>query len=107
MAAVHHDALGMGEMPAAPIVSYLARTASLLYVIHGAVMIFVSFDIPRYRPLIVLIGFMNGLCGAAWVAIDLAAGVPAWWTVVEGPVILAVATVTVALAWRGGTAAAC
>src|SRR5579883_1063343 len=97
MAAVHRDVLGLGELPRAPIVGYLARTASVLYALHGAIMLFVSFDIPRYRPLIVMIGVLNGSFGAACVVIDAAAGMPVWWTVAEGPVILVVAVAIVAL----------
>lgn len=103
MAAIHRDLLGMGDLPAAPVVGYLARTASLLYAGHGAVMVFVSFDVPRYRPLIVLLGWLNGLFGAACLAVDLAAGMPGWWTAAEGPGIVAVAAATVGLARRGGT----
>lgn len=106
MAAVHRDALGMGELPDAPVVGYLARTASLLYAVHGAVMLFLSFDVPRYRPLIVLVGWLNGLFGAACLAVDVAAGMPGWWTALEGPTILTAAVLTVALARRGGAARA-
>lgn len=104
MAAIHHDILGMGDLPASAIVGYLARTASLLYAVHGAVMLFVSFDVPRYRPLIVWIGYLNGLFGAACLAVDKVVGMPMWWTLLEGPVIVIVAIVTVALAKRGGSA---
>lgn len=104
MAAVHSDALGMGTLPDIPIIGYLARTASLLYATHGAVMAFASLDVPRYRPLIVLLGALNGLFGAACFAVDVWAGMPVWWTALEGPVIVAAAVVTVTLARRGGSA---
>jgi hypothetical protein len=106
MAAIHRDLLGMGELPAAPVVGYLARTASLLYALHGVILIALSLDVSRYRPLIVLVGVLNGLIGAACVAVDLAVGMPLWWTVLEGPVVVLVAVLTVALARRGAAAPA-
>lgn len=60
MDAIHRDALQLGPLPDAVIVQYLSRTASLLYAMHGALMVYVSFDVPRYRPLIVVLGVLNG-----------------------------------------------
>jgi hypothetical protein len=101
MNAVHRDALGLGELPDAVIVQYLARTASLLYAVHGAVLVFASFDVPRYRPLIVFLGYSNGLFGGAACAVDLIFGMPLWWAAWEGPLIVAAAFLTVRLAKRG------
>jgi hypothetical protein len=101
MDAVHRHALDLGELPDAVIVHYLARTASLLYAVHGAVMVFVSFDVPRYRPLVVFLGWLNGLFGVCACAVDLAFGMPLWWTAWEGPLIVAAAILTVRLAKLG------
>jgi hypothetical protein len=77
-----------------------------LYALHGVMLVGLSLDVPRYRPLVVLAGVSNGLFGAACVAVDLAVGMPLWWVVLEGPVIVGVAVLTVVLARRGAAAAA-
>lgn len=104
MDAVHRGVLGLGELPDVPIVHYLARGASLLYAAHGAVMLFVSFDVPRYRPLIILLGCLNGAFGVTACGVDLACGMPGWWAAWEGPGIVLAAVATVWLARRGAGA---
>ena len=49
-----HNYVGIGEMPKAPIVNYLARSLSAFYAILGAFTLFISFDINRYRNLVTL-----------------------------------------------------
>jgi len=41
--AIMHRWLGLGEFPDAPITIYLARSTSLLYAMHGAVMFYVAW----------------------------------------------------------------
>lgn len=103
MDAIHRDALRLGSLPDAVIVQYLSRTASLLYAMHGAVLVHVSFDVPRYRPLIVVLGILNGLFGACACGVDLVFGMPLWWAAWEGPLIVAAAAITVWLAKRGSS----
>lgn len=105
MGRIHQDTLGMGTFPEAPIVGYLTRTASLLYAMHGAIMIYVSCNIPRYRPIIYLLAILNGIFGLSCIAVDLAVGMPNWWMWLEGPVISIVAILTIVLARRGRTCA--
>jgi hypothetical protein len=101
MAAVHAG-LGMGALPNAPIVDYLARSLSAFYAMFGAVFVFVSLDLDRYRPLIRLLAWL--LCGFSVVllGVDIAAGMPWWWTVSEGPPGVLVSLWMVRLA-RSGT----
>ena len=82
---VHDRALGLGQLPNAPIVEYMARSLSALYAVHGAVVFWVSFDVSRYRPLIVFLGCLHLTVGLVVLAIDLAAGLPMWWVAGEGP----------------------
>lgn len=103
MNAVHRDGLHLGPLPDVVIVHYLARTASILFAMHGAVMLFVSFDVPRYRPLIVLLGCLNGGYGLSAYAVDLTFGMPLWWAAWEGPAIVVAAVATVWLARRTPT----
>lgn len=93
-----HSALGMGALPNEPIVHYLTRSVSALYVLHGALLAFVAQDVRRYLPLVRFLGFMNLVLGAALLAIDLASGMPAFWTLVEGPLVAALGVLTLWLA---------
>jgi hypothetical protein len=43
--AATHAWLGMGDFPRAPLVDYLARSASLMYAQHGAVFLFLSVTV--------------------------------------------------------------
>ena len=85
MAEIHASLLGLGPMPQAPIVDYLTRSLSMLYAVHGAVVFRLSFDVVRFRPLVGFLGWLHAALGVAILAIDLAAGLPWWWVIGEGP----------------------
>jgi hypothetical protein len=68
--AAAHERLGLGELHPTPLLGYLARSASLLYAVHGAIIVFVSFDTVRYRPLIRFLAWTALLHGLALAAID-------------------------------------
>lgn len=97
MRAVHRDVLGLGPLPDGPIVEYLARHLSALYVVHGAMVLAVSTDLPRYRPLAGVLGWCHVGLGAALVGTDLSAGF-GWWAAVEGGVVVWCGGMVVALA---------
>lgn len=80
-----HAWLGMGDFPRAPVVDYLARSASLMYAQHGAVFLFLSGDVRRFRPLIRFMAYIAMGSGVIMLAIDLLARIPLFWTVIEGP----------------------
>ncbi len=40
-----HRSLGMGELSGGPLNGYLTRSLSMLYALHGAVMLFLSLDV--------------------------------------------------------------
>ena len=84
MASTHH-ALGMGDFPRAPVVDYLARSVAALYGFHGVLVLIVSGDPVRYRGIVSYLGIMNVLFGVTVFGIALHAGLPVWWTVLEGP----------------------
>jgi hypothetical protein len=69
MDTVHRDWLGQGPLPDAGITRYLTRSLSLVYAMHGAV----------------ILAWLHILLGCAIVAVDLDAGVPWWWVLGEGP----------------------
>lgn len=91
--AATHAWLGMGDFPRAAVVGYLARSASLMYAQHGAVFLFLSGDVRRYRPLIRLMAVIAIVSGGVMLGIDLLAGIPLFWALVEGPgyIVLAIA----------------
>lgn len=98
--AATHAWLGMGEFPRATVVEYLARSSSLMYAQHGAVFLFLSSDVRRYRPLIRLMAFIAILSGGIMLAIDLLTGMPSFWTIIEGPGYIVLASTVLALERR-------
>ena len=94
MAAVHREWLGLGEMPLAPVVVYLARTVSLFYAFLGAFSIYVSVDVRRFRPVVIFLGASMVVMGLILTAVIAQAGLPWWWAAGEG---LAAAGIGVAL----------
>ena len=80
-----HGALGLGEFPWQPIAIYLAKSTSLMYAVHGSVMLFVAVNFAAYRQLVPLLGIIHVALGGALLYIDLSAGMPWWWTAFEGP----------------------
>jgi len=102
MAAVHRR-IGMGELAYAPLLSYLTRSLSALYAIVGSILLCVSFDPDRYRPLIVLLGATAIAGGIGVTVLDAAVRLPWFWTAGEGPltVLLGVALLVLTLGATG------
>lgn len=96
IAEIHRD-LGLGELEVGPVVGYMARSLSMLYGFHGGLLLVVSFDVLRFAPVIRYLGWMNVVFGAALVAIDLHAGLPGWWTWLEGPPVVVAGALILAL----------
>ena len=95
-----HQKLDLGKLPQAPIVDYLARSASALYAVHGALLIFAASDVRRYLPLIRFLAWVAVVFGPIMICIDHAASLPVLWTVCEGPSILSIGVVFLWLAKR-------
>jgi hypothetical protein len=88
--AMIHGWLGLGQFPDAPITIYLARSTSLMYAIHGSLMLIVSFDLDRYWPLVPTFGWLHVVIGLTMFGIDLTTPMPWYWTAGEGiPVAIA------------------
>lgn len=79
-----HQTTGLGELPQEPVVGYLARTASLLYALHGAVILFVACDVRRYWPLVRFLAAAAVVHGGFLVYIDVLESLPGWWQFTEG-----------------------
>lgn len=95
-----HDHLGMGELPKAPIVGYLARSVSALYAMHGALVWFVSLDIRRYLPVIRFLAVLGIAFGAGMLVLDVMVGIPLPWTLCEGPFIAVLGAIMLWLSSR-------
>jgi len=83
-----HRWLGLGDLPQAPIVEYLARSVAAFYGFHGVLLFLLSTDVNRYAPIITYIAVMNVVLGLMLVAIDVQAGLPVWWIASEGPPVV-------------------
>ncbi len=86
---VGHKFVGLGPLPHEPIVGYLARSASALYALHGAMALFISFDVARYERLIRFLGIAALVHGAVILGIDLQEPLPPLWRYGEGPAFAA------------------
>ena len=83
--AFSHQLLGMGEFPLEPIAGYLARSTSIWYASYGLLLWFVSYDLNHYSRLITCLAWMMMVQGVIVTGVDLAEGMPMWWTGLEGP----------------------
>lgn len=97
-----HDGLGMGQLPDAPVVGYLARSASAFYAILGGLLWVLSFDLRRHRLVLVYLGAAILLFGLVIFAVDFLEGMPRWWNLWEGSVNTLFGIVILVLSCRLG-----
>ena len=95
-----HEWLGLGEFPASPLVDYLTRSASLLYAWHGGLLLVLSSDIRRYRPILIYLGIATAIGGLILLGIDIHAAMPAYWILWEGPPVTVIGFLIIWLAQR-------
>ena len=93
-----HGWLGLGELPDIAITGYLARSLSALLALDGVLMLYISFDVRRYMPLIRVTAMLTIVLGVGIVLVDCCVGMPWLWTVVEGALIIAVSAWVLQLA---------
>ena len=82
-----HAELGLGTLPDAPIVGYLARSTSAFYAVEGGLFWVISFDVVRHRPVLRYLGAATALFGLVLLAVDGLEGLPLSWTLWEGPFV--------------------
>jgi len=92
-----HAWLGLGTFPDVPITFYLARSISAIYALHGLTFLLISFDLPRYHPLLRLLLIANAIFAVVILGIDCATRMPWWWTAAEGPPIFVYACTSLLL----------
>ena len=96
MAATHRW-IGLGDFPRSPVVEYLTRSISALYVFHGGILLLAASDVVRFAPLVRYLGYATLLVGAALLVIDLYAGLPTAWIVIEGPSVMLIGVAIIRL----------
>src|SRR5205823_10083767 len=92
-------------MPREPIVGYLVRSTSALYALHGAMIVFISFDVARYERLIRFLALAVLVHGAVILGIDVAEGMPPLWRFGEGPAFAATGAIVLWLQFQRGARA--
>ncbi len=95
-----NDALGLGPLDDTPLTQYLTRSLSAVYALLGVLVIYLARDVRRYRQLLIFVGWLTALLGAALTVIDFAIGMPASWSWGEGPPTVVCGLVIVWLARR-------
>ena len=95
-----HQQLQLGTLPDEPIVGYLARSLSAFYALVGALFWKISFDLPRYRSLLIFLCSALMLLGGALCFIDWWEELPTMWRLWEGPFIIIAAAAMFSLSLR-------
>tara|TARA_B100001123_G_scaffold152445_1_gene176328 strand:- start:12089 stop:12508 length:420 start_codon:yes stop_codon:yes gene_type:complete len=83
-----HVWLGLGQLPDTPITWYLTRSLSAFYALTGGLFWILSSDIRHYHSLLFYVGCVSIGFGFVMTVVDLWAGMPASWTLTEGPIII-------------------
>src|SRR5205809_6048412 len=91
--AAAHGWLGLGELPNFFLLDYMIRSVSLLYGLHGILLWIAAMDIQRFRPLIIYLAGSYLLAAFVLTGIDLADGMPWWWTASEAGSVLCFGTI--------------
>jgi hypothetical protein len=95
-----HRYLGMGELPTGPIMEYLTRSLSLFYAMHGALIFFVSLDLRRYLTFLKFLAVVSILFGMSMTVLDAAVGMPLYWIMFEGPLVIVLGALILWLAYK-------
>jgi hypothetical protein len=80
-----HQWLGLGILPANPVVGYLARSTSAFYALIGGLLWVISSDLPRNLPVLRYLGAATVVFGVTLFGVDWVEGLPAYWRWAEGP----------------------
>jgi hypothetical protein len=79
-----HEAVGLGTMPSGPLLEFMIRQASDVYGWGGVMLWFMSTNIPRYRPMLILTSLSFLLAGPVFAWIDISVGMPLFWILFDG-----------------------
>jgi hypothetical protein len=95
-----HQRLGMGTLPNAPVVGYLARSTSLFYALLGGLLWVLAADVRYYRALLLRLGAAIIFFGLVLLVVDRVEGLPAFWARGEGAIDMVFGLVICLLAVR-------
>jgi len=95
-----HRLLGLGTLPAEPVVGYLARTLSAFYALVGGLLWVLSFDLHRHRVTLLYLGLAFIGFGAVAMWVDFTEGMPWLWRISESPIVIVYGAVILALTLR-------
>jgi hypothetical protein len=95
-----HRALGMGPLPAEPIVGYLARSLSMYYALMGGLLLLCSFDPRRHRIVLCYLAAGFVFFGIVIWGVDFFVGMPSYWKHAEGPGVIIIGTAILILTLR-------
>ncbi len=98
-----HRRVGLGPLPDAVIVDYLARSLSALYAILGGILLICSSDVRRHASIITYLAVICVVGGTGVTILDLVLDLPWWWTASEGPATIGTGGVMLILQARTGT----
>jgi len=95
-----HEAIGLGKFPDGAIMEYLARSVSALYAFHGGLLWLLAGDVRRYAAIIAYVAVVGVAFSLFILALDASLGLPVWWVLGEGPCVLVISIVILALLAR-------
>ncbi len=98
-----NDSMGLGPFHRSPLMEYLTRSLSAIYALLGTLTLYLGLNVRRYLSLIVVVGWLTVILGAALTVIDFAVGMPASWSWGEGPPTILIGWAFVWLARRAAT----
>lgn len=75
--------MGYGQPPLTPLTIYLSGNTSYAYTSLALLIWAISRDLPRYQPLVRLVGWVMLIAGPAYLSIDLQCPLPAWWVAMD------------------------
>ncbi|MFO8012644.1 MAG: hypothetical protein R6X20_04980 [Phycisphaerae bacterium] len=95
--AVIHEWIGLGPYPDGPVIDYLVRSVSGMYVLSGLFCWLVATDLRRYGPMVQFLGWTSIAFGVLMTVVDVMLGLPWWWIAGEGPEAIVLGAILVIL----------
>ncbi len=75
--------MGLGQQALDPLMAYLAGNAGYVFVAFGILLWAISNDVVRYRPFVILCGWLYLIGAPAYLSIDLQCPLPWWWVAAD------------------------
>jgi hypothetical protein len=75
--------MGLGQPPLVPLMIYMAGGCAYVSLAVGVLLWIISNDVVRYRPLVIMSGWISLIGGPGFLWIDYQSGLPHWWTAMD------------------------